>query len=122
MSGRLITRPGRRYRFRQTEIWAERGLVHVFDFRANPYQPEYVKRSVASALKSAQAIGEMARKCPWPDEREELVSWVETMIRVCREAQAQGSPHDERTLEHVRNMRNKWYLPPGQDIRAAGGR
>lgn len=112
----LISKPGKRYKYRQLEFWAERGLIHVFDFRGNPYQPDYVKVPVREMLMRARSLNSQLGRMKYIDEREELTRAVENMVAACREAQKQGRPDDPKTFEHIRNMRDKHVLLPGDEL------
>lgn len=113
----ITSQPGRRYRFRHLEFWAERGLVHLFDFRGNPYQPEYKEVSVREMLQRARAINRQAARIQWVDERIEHERLVADVIACCKEAQRQGRPDDPKTWEHIRAMRrDKHFLLPGPDV------
>lgn len=114
----LISKPGKRYKYRQLEFWAERGLIHIFDFRNNPYQPDYSKVPVREMLMRARALNQQLGRMKYTDEREELTRGVEGIIAACKEAQKQGRPDDPKTFEHLRNMRDKHVLLPGPDIAA----
>lgn len=114
----LVSAPGRRYRFRDLEFWAERGLIHIFDFRGNPYQPDYKKETVREFLLRANGFNAALTRFVYPSERREHEQLVENMIRCCKEAQRQGRPDDHKTFEHLRAMRDKHLLAPGKNIQA----
>lgn len=114
----IISKPGKRYRFKNLEFWAERGLIHIFDYRENPYQPDYRKVPVREMLLRANALNEQASRMKFADERNELVMAIENIIAACREAKKQGRPDDPKTFEHIRAMRDKHVLLPGSGIQA----
>lgn len=117
----IISKPGKRYRYKQLEFWAERGLIHMFDFRLNPYQPDYTKIPVREMLLRANALNQQLNRMKYTDEREDLTRAVESMISACKEAQKQGRPDDPKTFEHIRNMRDKHVLLPGPNIATSIG-
>jgi hypothetical protein len=121
MPGFIISKPGKRYRHRQTEFFAERGGIHILDYRNDPYNPEYRYCSVRDFLKRHQAISvQLRREHRWADEREELVRLLENIEACCREAQGQGRPDDPKTWDHIRAMRNKHMLHAGPGISVSG--
>ena len=106
----IISKPGRRYKFRNMEFWAERGLIHMFDFRNNALEPDYTKITVRDMLLRARAINDSIGRVKFADERNELHTLVENMIAACKDAKRQGRPDDPKTFEHIRNMRDKRVL------------
>jgi hypothetical protein len=118
MSGILISSIGKRYKYSYIEFWAERGLIHLLNFNKCSNQPNYTQCSVYDFLKRAQAFSQQNSGVHWTDERIKQQTLIENMLACCKEAKAQGNPYDPKTMEHVRNMRNKWYLNPGPDIKS----
>jgi hypothetical protein len=84
--------------FRNTRFWAERGLIHTVDEKTGAY----TSCSVREWLLRAQALSQQAWREKYPDEREQIVTLVENMIRVARQAKVQGDPHTRGGLEEAR--------------------
>jgi len=118
----ILSKPGRRYRFRNLEFWAERGQIHMFDFRHNTYEPDYTVIPVREMLLRAASINRSLNRFKYGDEREEHNRFVENIIAACREAQRQGRPDDPKTFDHIRAMRDKHILLPGPGIQAGNFR
>jgi hypothetical protein len=114
----IISTPGKRYKYRSLEFWAERGLIHVFDFRNNPYEPDYTKRTVRDWLLLADRESEGLKRMKYSDEREERQNFIENIVRVCNDAKRQGRPDDPKTWDHIRKMRDKRVLYAGPSVQA----
>jgi hypothetical protein len=117
VAGKLSRKVGKRYKFRQTEFWAENGSIKQLDHRKGP-EPDYTVVSVRDMLLRARALNEQAKHMTYADERMEHIKLVEDIIACCKEARAQGDPFVESTFQDIRNMRDKHLLLPGQNIQA----
>jgi hypothetical protein len=84
--------------FRQTKFWAERGLVHT----VNEETGAFSTCSVREWLLRAQALSAQASREKFADEREQLITLVENMIKVAKQAKAQGDPHTAAGRDEVR--------------------
>jgi hypothetical protein len=94
--------------YRQTKFWAERGLIHTV-LETNG---EYTTCSVREWLERARALSKQAWREKYHDEREKLVTLVETMVKVAKQAKAQGDPHTrEGVNEAVRRLPTQVLLP-----------
>jgi len=94
--------------YKQTKFWAERGLVH----NVHEETGEYSVCSVREWLLRAQALSQQAWREKYPDEREQIVTLVENMVRVARQAKAQGDPHTrDGVTEAVRRLPVQVQLP-----------
>lgn len=112
----LTSVPGKRYRFRKTEFWAERGLVHQFDYRVSYFQPDYTIHPVRKMLQFARSVNRCLPRMKYADERVEHEKLVADLIACCAEAQRQGRPDDPKTFEHLGAMRrDKHFLKPGEE-------
>jgi len=116
MAGILLSRPGKRYRFRELEFWAERGQIHCLDYRNDAYNPEYKVVPVREMLLRARSLSQAVKRIKYPSERNEHITLIEQLVAACREAKRQGRPDDPKTFEHIRAMRSKHILMPGPDI------
>ncbi len=121
----IVSKPGRRYKYRQTEFWAERGMIHQLDHRKSLYQPDYTVTPVRKILLLADAMNQSVHRIQYPDERREQEKWIADMIACCREAQRQGRPDDPKTFEFLRaSRRDKHILLPGDapwNVQKTGG-
>jgi hypothetical protein len=94
--------------YKQTKFWAERGLVHTVHEETGAYS----ECSVREWLLRAQALSGQAWREKYADEREKLVTLVENMVRVARQAKGQGDPHTrEGVNEAVRRLPTQVLLP-----------
>jgi hypothetical protein len=94
--------------YKQTKFWAERGLVHTVHEETG----EYKECSVRDWLLRAQALSAQAWREKYADEREKLITLVENMVRVARQAKGQGDPHSrEGVAEAVRRLPTQVLLP-----------
>ena len=94
--------------YKQTKFWAERGLVHTVHEETG----EYTTCSVREWLLRAQALSKQAWREKYADEREKLVTLVENMVRVAKQAKAQGDPHSrDGVTEAVRRLPTQVMMP-----------
>jgi hypothetical protein len=99
---------GKLFDYKQTKFWAERGLVHT----VHEVTGEYTSCSVREWLLRAQALSRQAWREKYPDEREELITLVEFMVKVARQAKAQGDPHTaDGVAEAVRRLPTRVSMP-----------
>jgi hypothetical protein len=94
--------------YKQTKFWAERGLVHT----VHEVTGEYTTCSLRDWLLRAQALSRQAWCEKYPDEREALITLVENMVRVAKQAKAHPDPHtQEGVTEAVRRLPTQILLP-----------
>jgi hypothetical protein len=94
--------------FKQTKFWAERGLIHT----VHETTGEYTTCSVREWLLRAQALSRQAWREKYADEREQIITLVEVMVKVARQAKAQGDPFtQEGVAEAVQRMPTQVMLP-----------
>jgi hypothetical protein len=94
--------------FRKTKFWADRGLVHTIHEETG----EYTTCSVREWLLRAQALSQQAWREQYADEREQIVTLVENMVKVAKQAKAQGDPHTrEGVKEAVRRLPTQVAMP-----------
>lgn len=94
--------------FRQTKFWADHGLVHT----VHEVTGEYTTCSVREWLLRAQALSSQAWREQYVDERQQIVALVENMVKVAKQAKAQGDPHTrEGVTEAVRRLPTQVSLP-----------
>ena len=94
--------------FKQTKFWAERGLIHT----VHEVTGEYTECSVREWLLRAKALSDQAWREKYTDDRQQLVTLVENMVRVARQAKSQGDPHSrEGVNEAVRRLPTQVMLP-----------
>jgi hypothetical protein len=94
--------------FRQTKFWAERGLIHTVHEETG----EYTTCSVREWLERAQALSNQAWHEKYADEREQIVTLVENMVKVAKQAKGQGDPHTrDGVTEAVRRLPTQISLP-----------
>ena len=94
--------------FRQTKFWAERGLIHT----VHEVTGEYTECSVREWLLRAKALSGQAWREKYPDERAQIITLVENMIKVARQAKSQGDPLTrEGITEAVRRLPTQVMMP-----------
>lgn len=94
--------------YKQTKFWAERGLIHTVLETTG----EYTTCSVREWLLRAQAFSAQAWREKYADEREAIVSLVENMVKVAKQAKGQGDPHTRQGIdEAVRRLPTQILLP-----------
>lgn len=88
----VLELPGNRYRYFQTEYWAEQGMVHVIDER----DPNPQVRSIAPKdfIMRAHAFRDICKLENYPGDRLALENASHNMEKVALEAIAQGDPTD----------------------------
>jgi hypothetical protein len=95
-----LTTPGRTFRFRQQEFWADQGMIHILDYRNSPYNPFYRSIGVEELVELIKAFQLMLPRFKYPDERDEHERLVQNLMSVGCAAKAQGDPHDEKVSQH----------------------
>jgi hypothetical protein len=94
--------------YKQTKFWAERGLINTVHEETG----EYKQCSVREWLLRARALSRQAWAEKYPDEREKLITLVENMIRVAKQAKGQGDPYSrEGVAEAVRRLPTQVLVP-----------
>ena len=94
--------------YKQTKFWAERGLVHT----VHEHTGEYTTCSIREWLLRAQALSGEAWREKYADERSQIVSLVENMVRVAKQAKAQGEPFSrDGVADSVRRLPTQVLLP-----------
>lgn len=94
--------------YKQTKFWAERGLIHT----VHEHTGEYTTCSVREWLLRAKALSDQAWREKYADERGQLVTLVENMVTVARQAKAQGDPHTRSGIdEAVRRLPTRVSMP-----------
>lgn len=102
-----LTTPGRTFRFRQQEFWADQGMIHILDYRNSPYDPFYRSIGVAELVDLIKAFQLMIPRFKYPGERIEHEQLVEKLLAVGVAAKAQGDPHDEKVSQHYSRHRGR---------------
>lgn len=94
--------------FRQTKFWAERGLAHL----VNEVTGEYTTCSIREWLLRAKALSDQAWREQYSDERVQMITLVENMVKVAKQAKAQGDPHTrDGVTEAVRRLPTSVSMP-----------
>jgi hypothetical protein len=94
--------------YKQTKFWAERGLVHT----VHEHTGEYTTCSIREWLMRAQALSGEAWREKYADERSQLIALVENMVRVARQAKAQGEPYSrDGVVDAVRRLPTQVMMP-----------
>src|SRR3974390_487486 len=117
-------RKGRHYRYRKLDVWSERGLINIVDERFPPSHPKsFTVVPVREFLYRLQHLNGMVKKWgkKWPDEREELVKFIEDGVACCQEAKAQGRPDDPKAVADILRQRHRFMLYAGTGSTAPGG-
>lgn len=117
----ILTKPGRVFRFRQTQFWAENGLVHILDYRRSPYNPDYRSVGIRELTELIRAFKRMIPGFKYPDEKAEHERLVEDLLAAGCAAKAQGDPHDDAVTAHRRRHRSRkssFLLPEGKPAEA----
>jgi hypothetical protein len=112
-----MAKPGKHHRYRQLEIWAEGGFIHLVDERFPPGDPKcYRAIPIREFLLRLQALSSgLARwkKKQWTDERIELQEFIDAGIACCREAKSQGDIFDPKAVDQMIRERRKHMLHAG---------
>jgi hypothetical protein len=94
--------------YKQTKFWAERGLVHT----VHEHTGEYTTCSIREWLMRAQALSGEAWREKYADERSQLIALVENMVRVAKQAKAQGEPYSrDGVVDAVRRLPTQVMMP-----------
>ncbi len=93
-------------------FWAERGLVRCVDERDGSYKI----LSVRDVLERANALSEMLKREPregftrWAEVRHKIISFLEEIVPVCREAREQGEPTSPSGRKAALSRRPKHFV------------
>lgn len=109
----ILTKPGRVFRFRQQEFWADQGMIHLLDYRQSPYNPSYRSMGIRDLTDLIRAFKRMLPRFKQADERREHEQLVENLLAVGVAAKAQGDPHDAAVSQHrMRHRGKRSFLTP----------
>jgi hypothetical protein len=103
----ILTKPGRVFKFRQTQFWAEQGLVHFLDYRESPYNPHYRSVGMRELVELIKAFRDMVPHFKYPDERREHEQLVEDLLAAGCAAKAQGDPHNPEVSAYKARHRSR---------------
>ena len=94
-------------------FWAERGLIHVEDERANSYKVIPI-RDMLFRIKAVSDMVKRSRqnRADYWDELLQNQRVVDAMIELCKRAQEQGSPDDASARRDLVRRRPKTVLMP----------
>lgn len=111
-----MARAGKRYRFREIEFWAERGLIQFVDERFPPEDSRsHDVLTVREFLLNIRSINAALGRIRHAGERIEHEQLVENGIRCAKEAQNQGRPDNpEHVRQILRDRRRAWVLGGGK--------
>lgn len=115
---------GRHYRYRKLDIWAERGIINIVDERfpsshLHAFNTCVVREFLLRLQALSKEVKEWEKK--WPDEREELVTFIEDGLACVQDAKAQGRPDNPTATAQMLRERRRFMLYAGTGSTAPGG-
>jgi len=107
-----MSKPGKHYRFRKLEFWAESGMVNLVDERFPPSHPGSFKViMVREWLERLDTLNkELHRWNKYADERNEMSNFIDNGIACAKEARSQGRPDDPKAAADILKSRRKTHF------------